>query len=171
MNLKISYLLATGIFAGSMLYFNAVPGLSASPAVTITSIEGKQYELALSGGKARLVSFYSPNCPISSRDIASLKSAHNRLKDEPFDVIAIAMPYDKAQEIAQLKETREINYPIAHDVDGTIGDAFPNVRFTPTTFLIDTNGQIVWRNVGQLDNAQLNSEIDALLAQRVAGKG
>ncbi len=171
MNTRIPYLLAASIAACGMIYFTTAPGLSASPVVTVTSIDGQQFDMATTGGKARLVSFYSPDCPISQRDIPFLKEAHSRLSNNQLDVIAVAMPYDGAQQIAQLKASEEIQYSMAHDTDGSISAAFPNVRFTPTTFLIDTDGKIVWRHVGRLTSASLNDEIDTLLSpQHLAGK-
>lgn len=170
MNTRIPYLVVASIAACSMFYFTTTPGLSASPVVTVTSIDGQQFDMATTGGKARLVSFYSPDCPISKRDIPFLKAARSRLNNKQLDVIAVAMPYDDAQEIAQLKVSEEIQYTLAHDTDGSISAAFPNVRFTPTTFLIDADGRIVWRHVGRLSNASLNDEIDTLLTpQQLAG--
>jgi len=63
-----------------------------------------------------------------------------------------------------------MNYPLAHDDDGQISAAFPNVRFTPTTFLIDNNGKIVWRHVGRLRRANVNQRIESLLEPEILAK-
>ncbi len=171
MKIRLPYLLAASIAAISVFYFNTTQGLNASPIVTATSLAGQQFDFAATGGKARLVTFYSPSCAISKRDIPDLSRTHERLKNERLDIIAVAMPYDNVEEIQHFQKSQNISYPLAHDKDGSITAAFPNVRFTPTTFLIDSSGKIVWRHVGQLRSAVLDSEIDALLStQQLAGK-
>lgn len=171
MKIRLPYLLAASIAAISIFYFTTTQGLNASPVVTVSTLAGQQFDLASTGGNARLVTFYSPNCPISKRDIPDLTRTHERLKNEPLDIIAVAMPYDNEAEIERFQESKNIGYAMAHDKDGSIGSAFPNVRFTPTTFLIDSSGTIVWRHIGRLRNAVLDSEIDALLStQQLAEK-
>lgn len=170
MKIRLPYLLAASIAAMSMFYFTTTQGLNASPVVTLTSLDGQHFELGSTGAKARLVTFYSPNCPISKRDIPDLTFTHERLRNEALDVIAVAMPYDELSEIGRFQKSKNITYSMAHDNDGSIGAAFPNVRFTPTTFLIDNSGQIVWRHVGRLRKAVLDSEIDALLSTQQLAK-
>lgn len=170
MKIRIPYLLAASIAVGSLFHLTTTQGLNASPVATVTAIDGQQFDFASTGGKARLVTFYSPDCPISTRDIPDLTHTYDRLQNEALDVIAVAMPYDDAGRIKHLQDSKNINYSLAHDTDGSIAAAFPNVRFTPTTFLIDDTGKIVWRHVGRLRKAVLESEIDALLSPKKLAK-
>ena len=164
MKIRLPYLLAASIAAISVFYLTTTQGLNASPVVTVTSLDGRQFDLAASNGKARLVTFYSPDCPISKRDTPDLMRTRDRLAGQPLDVIAVAMPYDTEAKILDFKESRDISYAMAHDRDGSISAAFPNVRFTPTTYLIDNSGKIVWQHIGRLQSAVLNSKIDDLLS-------
>ena len=163
MKIKLPLLLAAGIVAFSAFYITTSQGLNASPVVTVTSLDGEQFDLAQTAGKSRLVTFYSTDCPICKRDIPDLNHLRQRFEKDQFDMIAVAMPYDQAASVARIHESGSMNYPLAHDSDGQISAAFPNVRFTPTTFLIDSNGKIVWRHVGRLRRAVLDEEISALL--------
>ena len=163
MKIRLPLLLTASIVAFSAFYITTSQALDASPAVTVTSIDGQQFELARTTGKIRLVTFYSTDCPICQRDIPDLNHAHQHFNKDQFDIIAVAMPYDHAYDVARMHESGSMDYSLAHDSDGQISAAFPNVRFTPTTFLIDNYGKIVWRHVGRLRHTVLNQRIKALI--------
>lgn len=170
MKIRLPLVLATSIVALSVFYITTSQGLNASPMVTVTSIEGEQFDLARTAGKARLVTFYSTDCPICKRDIPDLNHVHQRFEKDQLDIIAVAMPYDHADDVERMHESGSMNYPLAHDNDGQISAAFPNVRFTPTTFLIDNNGKIVWRHVGRLRRDTVNRKIKSVLVPETLAK-
>ena len=163
MKLKIPYLLAATVAIGSLFYFADTQGLGAAQLVTVKSVAGHELDLAKPDGKTRLVSFYAPNCPISNRDVQPFSNLQAQFATDEFEVVAIAMPYAEIQEVASHAELENIEYSIAHDADGTIGSAFPGVRFTPTTFLIDSAGEIVWRKVGAINTTETAGLITELL--------
>lgn len=147
--------------AATIIYHLAnPPGLSAAPVVTLQALNGQQYDLAKSNGKMRLVSFFSPNCSISKRDIATLSAIHASQETNEMEVIAVSMSYDNPDDVKELATNEEISYAVTMDSDGNISRAFPGVRFTPTTFLIDSNGEIVWRHVGRLKPQVLKAEVE-----------
>ena len=136
---------AIGVFYGT-----SSQGLNASTTTGITTLDQQHIDLATSG-RAKLVSFYSPDCAFSQRDTSSLNAIHKQFDKNKVDIIAVAMPYDTIDAISTFKQENDIAYDLAHDADGEIAASFPNVRFTPTTFLIDTEGRIIWRHTGRMD--------------------
>ncbi len=158
MTLKIPYLIAISIAATIIFHLASPPGLSAAPVVTLESLDGQRFDLAKSAGKTRLVSFFSPDCPISKRDVATLNAVHHQSTSE-VEVIAVSMPYDSSHAVKEFEKSSEIDYAVSLDTDGEISRAFPEVRFTPTTFLIDSEGEIIWRHTGRLMPKNLNREI------------
>lgn len=161
LKLRIPYLMAAIVATSSLLYLANTPGLSAAQLISFETVSGQSVDLASPQGKTRLVSFWSPDCPISERDIPSLSSLQKQFADTEFEVMAIAMPYAKADDIQSRMEA--IDYPIAHDSNGSIGKGFPGVRFTPTTFLIDGSGKIIWRHVGQLNTTDTARRINGVV--------
>jgi len=71
----------------------------------------------------------------------------------------VSMPYDSSHAVKEFEKSSEIDYAVSLDTDGEISRAFPEVRFTPTTFLIDSEGEIIWRHTGRLMPKNLNREI------------
>ena len=165
MKLRIPYLLAATLFSASLFYLSDTPGLSAAPLVSMTTISGQKVELAAPEGKARLIAFWSPDCPISERNVPAMSDLQEQFGGDEFDVLAIAMPYSEDSEIESFLKKNDINIAVAHDKSGAVSDAFPGVRFTPTTFLIDGNGDIVWRHVGRMTATQGAKRIAEVLQQ------
>ncbi len=169
MTLRIPYIIAAVIAALSIVYLASPPGLRAAPVLTVSSLEGRQFDLAAIDGKSRLVTFMSPDCPVSNRNVSVLSALNDR--QSPVEVVGVTMPYDSIDAVKQFRADKDISFELVADTDGTISDAFVQVRFTPTTFLIDGQGNIVQRIVGRLQADELDQQIQALdgqtsLAQR-----
>ncbi len=150
MKLRIPYLLAALTAAASLFYLADTPGLKAAPLINLKTIAGEPVNLAVPDGKTRLITFWAPDCPISERNIPSMKRLHERFANDAFEVVAIAMPYTIESDIDAHIEKYDVDYPVAFDSTGEMSNAFPGVRFTPTTFLIDGNGRIVWKHIGRI---------------------
>lgn len=165
MTIRLPHLTALILGALGVFYGTSTPGLKASPAAGVTTIDKEYFDLA-STDTTKLVSFYSPDCPISQKDIAKLSALHHQFQQDSVDVIAVAMPYDSADRISELEAEHEISYHLAHDADGTIAAAFPNVRFTPTTFLINNEGNIIWRHTGSMRLEKITEELSEAISNR-----
>ena len=99
----------------------------------------------------------------------ALKRLHEQFTDEGFEVLAVAMPYSKQAEISTFIQKNNIDFPVAHDRGGEMSEAFPGVRFTPTSFLIDGDGNIIWKHIGRMTPDKAAIEIvPALQPQHLA---
>jgi len=163
LNLRIPYLLAATMVAGSLFYLSDTPGLSAAPLVSLTTISGQPINLAAPEGKTRLISFWSPDCPISERNVPAMSDLQAQFGGAELEILAVAMPYAQESEIKFFMKSNDVDFAVAHDKKGTVSDAFPGVRFTPTTFLIDDNGTIVWRHIGRMTTKQGAQKIAEVL--------
>ncbi len=166
MTLRIPYLFAAVIAAFSVVYLANPPGLRAAPVLTVTSIEGEQVNLAAMNGKTRLVTFLSPDCPISNKNLPVINTVQQQYGDETLEVVGITMPYDPVNEVNRFRDDQNIQFQLVADTDGSIADAFAQVRFTPTSFLIDDQGNITQRIVGRLRADELQRQIKAMTLQR-----
>ncbi len=167
MRIRLPFLMAVTLGALGVFYGTSTQGLNASTTTSITTLENRQFDLAGSAG-TKLVSFYSPDCPISKRNTANLSALHQQFNHHKVDVIAVAMPYDGIDAIKQFNQENDVDYHVAHDTNGTIADAFPDVRFTPTTFLIDETGTIVWRHTGKMRTEDVSEALAGTLGKRSA---
>ena len=70
-------------------------------------------------------------------------------------VVAVAMQYDAPMYVVNYAQTRKLPFKVAMD-DGSAAKQFGNVQMTPTTFVVDKNGTILKRYVGEPQFAELD---------------
>lgn len=136
---------------------------SAPPAVFAT-ITGAKPSLAEWRGKPVLIAFWATDCPTCLKEIPALKDLHRRFSGRGLRMVASAMPHDMPSRVVSFAQTYALPYAVALDPLGENADAF-QVKATPTTLLLDKDGGIVERIVGDFDPARLAERIEALLEE------
>lgn len=151
------YLLATIVIAGTawLLW----PQKEPMPEVRFTLTDGRVIESSDLRGKPVLINFWSVSCEICLRDMPALSRLHDTLQDRDFTVIGVAMPYDPPPAIQAVVEKLAPSYPIALDPRGELSAAFGKVEVTPTTFLIDREGNIRFTARGALDETRMRATV------------
>jgi peroxiredoxin len=61
-------------------------------------------------------------------------------------------------------ETRKLPFKVALDPQGDLAKSFGDVKLTPTTFVIDKNGNVIKRYLGEPDFAALHQLLEKALA-------
>jgi peroxiredoxin len=67
--------------------------------------------------------------------------------------------------VVNFAQTRQLPFKVAIDNTGAVARAWGDVQLTPTTFLVNKQGEIVKRFVGTPDFDQLHQLIDKLLSE------
>jgi len=125
------------------------------PDIQFTDIDGKQLSLAQYQGHPLLVVFWATDCPGCIKEIPELIALNKKFGPQGFNILAIAMAYDKLSHIQSMRIQRQLPYPIIWDANSNLAQAFNNVRVTPTHFLISPEGKIVMRKIGELNMEKL----------------
>lgn len=102
-------------------------------------------------GKPLLVNFWSTSCPICLMEMPHLAELYKEFKPKGFEMVAVAMSFDQPSAVLELSEKAAWPFLVALDFDDRVSDAFGEVQFTPTAFLIDQNGDFVEKYVGAID--------------------
>ena len=74
------------------------------------------------------------------------------------------MDYDPPNFVLNFAEQRKLPFPVALDTKGDIARAFGDIRLTPTAFLIDKQGHIIKRYLGEYDVAEFHATVEKALA-------
>ncbi len=135
-----------------------------APDVTFTTLEGQEIKLSELEGKVVLVNFWATDCPGCIKEMPDLIKTYNVYKDKGFELIAVAMSYDPPSHVLNYTQKNALPFPVMHDGFGEIATSFNNVRVTPTAFILDKQGNVIRRIIGELDFAALHALLDSQLA-------
>lgn len=153
--------------AAAFTFYLDKNNLSEAPDLNLHIIDGKKLALNSLKGKPVLVTFWATTCSTCVKEIPHLADLYKELGSELFEIIAIAMPYDPPNLVISMAEKRNIPYPVVLDIQGEAAKAFGNVQVTPTSFLIDTQGNIVEENKGKLDIEALKNKVQQLQQTKI----
>ena len=160
--------LLTGVVVAGAALLLAVRS-SSIPEVTFTTLAGKSITPKELRGKVVLVNFWATTCEVCARELPQIVATYKSYASRGFEVIAVAMPYDRPDWVVDYVRREELPFTVALDFEGTINRAFGGVEATPTGFLIDKQGKILQRIVGEPDFARLRETIGRELDRDVKG--
>lgn len=157
--LSLAVLVAAGI--GAWFIWRPAP---AAPDVAFTTIEGKQISMQDLRGKVVLVKFWATSCVTCVKQMPDTIQTYQDYAPKGYETVAVAMSYDPPNYVLNYAETRKLPFPVALDVKGELARAFGDVKLTPTAFLIDKQGRILKRYLGDYDLAEFHATLDKALA-------
>ncbi len=152
-------ILALGI--GSYFSLNNQPS---APDVVFHSIKGDKISLAQLRGKVFLVNFWATSCTTCVKEMPQLVATYNKYKGQGLELVAVAMKDDPPNYVLNFTETRQLPFTVALDITGEAAKAYGNVVMTPTTFLVDKDGKIIKRYLGEPDFPALHKLLEKKLA-------
>jgi peroxiredoxin len=133
-----------------------------APQVTFIALNGEKIALDNLRGKVVLVNFWATSCPGCIHEMPDLVRTQQKFQARGFETIAVAMSYDPPEYVRQFSEKNSLPFKVALDRDGSAAQAF-GARVTPTTFVIDKQGEIVQHIGGEPDFAKLHALIERTL--------
>jgi peroxiredoxin len=157
--------LASLVLLAAPLLLGGCGTSDAAPASTFVLIDGAKTTTADLKGKVTLVNFWATTCVSCVKEMPALVSTYNKYKDRGYETVAVAMSYDPPAYVLNFAQTRQLPFKVALDNTGELAKNWGDVKLTPTTYLVDKQGNIVKRFVGEPDMAALHSLIEKLLAQ------
>lgn len=164
--MKRIYFVATAlaiVLVGAFVYLSS--GNSAAPVSKFVLLDGSSRSTEDFRGKVVLVNFWATSCTTCVAEMPKLIAMHEKYKGQGYDTLAVAMQYDPPSYVVNFTETRKLPFLVAIDNTGTVAQAWGDVKLTPTTFILNKQGEIVKRFVGEPDFPELDRLIQTLLAQ------
>jgi peroxiredoxin len=134
-----------------------------APEATFVTIQGEALPTSSLRGKVVLVNFWATSCVICMKEMPRLVQTHAKFQGREFETIAVAMPYDPPNQVIAYAKRTGLPFRVAIDPNGEAVRGFGDVRFTPTTFVLDREGRVLKRYVGEPDFAELERVIEAAL--------
>lgn len=152
------------ITGGGMLAYSTLSAGKAAPEVSFSVITGEQLSVQDLRGKVVMVNFWATSCAACIREMPSMVQTYNKYKEQGLEFVAVAMHYDPPNYVLNYAQTRKLPFKVALDPQGAVAKAFDDVQLTPTTYVIDKEGRVIKRYVGEPDFAVLHRLLEKALA-------
>ena len=132
---------------------------------TLPDLDGKPHTLSDYRGKVVLVNFWATWCPPCRREMPSMERLSQRLKDQPFVILAINQQEDPEQVFVftgQLDPSP--TFPILFERNSKVANAW-GVLGLPASFIVNKQGRVVYRAMGgrEFDHPEIERAIRKLL--------
>ncbi|MGH9445201.1 MAG: TlpA disulfide reductase family protein [Terriglobia bacterium] len=143
----------------------ALPGNDpAAPAFSLTDIFGQKLSLDQYRGKVVLLDFWATWCGPCRSEIPGFVQLQNTYARQGFRIIGISEDDGGVKPVIDFYKQFRLNYPVAIDNDGKVGELYGGIIGLPTTFLIGRDGHIYEKVPGAVGAEFFEPGIQTLLA-------
>lgn len=162
---KVLYLaaVAAAFAVGAAIFLGS--GSTPAPQSSFVLLDGTKKETSQFKGKVTLVNFWATSCVSCVAEMPDLIATYNKYQPLGFDTVAVAMSYDPPSFVVNFAQSRQLPFSVAIDNTGDVAKAWEDVKLTPTTFIVNKQGHIVKRYVGEPNFQDLHKLIERLLAE------
>ena len=129
----------------------------------MTTINGEKITSKDLLGKVVLINFWATDCPGCIAEMPGLINTYNKYKNQNFELIAVSMFYDPPSHVLSFAKNNSLPFPVVLDIEKKIAAQFSNITLTPTSFLINHQGEIINRIIGEINF----DEFDSLLQKTI----
>jgi cytochrome c-type biogenesis protein len=139
---------------------NAAADAQPAPDVDLTTTDGKPLKVSELRGQVVLLNFWATWCVPCRSEIPSLNAMQRDLSGRGFKVLGVTT-YDSADVIRDYQKDVKQEYTVATGDDG-VANRYA-VGTLPTTFIIDRQGRVRHKIIGERSRAQFEALINPLL--------
>ena len=122
---------------------------------------GKVYSLAGNKGSVVLIRFWADWCPNCKEEMPRIDGVYRNLKDKGFVVLGVNVKQGEEAVSAFVKEYK-ISFPTPMDKDATVAKIYGVVGL-PTTFIVDKDGKIREKVMGDMTRQDVERLVTPLL--------
>ncbi|HYK52251.1 MAG TPA: TlpA disulfide reductase family protein, partial [Candidatus Eremiobacteraceae bacterium] len=147
------------------------PASAASPAVgtlapdfKLQSTGGRTMSLSDLRGHVVVLNFFATWCPPCRAETPDLVAAAKKYSNG--DVVFFGVDDREQAPLVQVwAKGKGVRFPLVMDSTGSVEEMY-DVRAIPTTYILDRNGLIRYRQLDQLESSTLTGALDAVIANK-----
>jgi peroxiredoxin len=121
-----------------------------APAFSLKSLDGKQVSLSDFRGKPVLITFWATWCASCKEEIPLLEKFCVAKKDQ-LAILLIAIDGERKRKVQQIINENKVTLPVLLLLKEKVMDQYGVRGWVPQTFLVDREGMLVGKIVGQRD--------------------
>lgn len=137
------------------------------PQFTISELSGKQTSEKDLVGKVAVINFWATSCTTCVKEMPKMIEIFNEYSPKGLDFLAIAMSYDPPMYVMNFAKTRNLPFRVAMDSEGKAAQAFGRIELTPTTLILDRQGNVLKKYVGEPNWDEFKNVIEKALQNQV----
>lgn len=140
------------------------PGLSQgdlAPDFTLTDQNGDTVKLSDYRGKKVILNFWATWCPPCRAEMPHMQQFHENNESNDVEILAVNLTaQDNGDEaIRSFIDEFGLTFPIPMDETGSAGQTY-QIRTVPTTFILNSKGEIAQKIVGPMDEQIMKDQTD-----------
>ena len=127
-----------------------------APEFSLKDLKGGEISLSAYKGKVVFLNFWATWCPPCRAEIPDFVEIYGQYKSKGMEIIGISVDKMSPNSLLPFVEKYKISYPVALYTPKIIKDYEPG-QFIPTTIIIDKQGRIRQKHIGQMDKETLKN--------------
>ncbi len=137
-----------------------------APEFTLKDMNDKAVSLSSLKGNVVLISFWATWCPPCRDEMPSFNRLYREFRNRGLAIVAVSTDRS-ASLVKDFLGKTPVDFPVLMDSDSKVARQF-KVFSLPTTFLLDRNGAIVQKYLGEeeWDSAKIRDKITTLLGSQ-----
>lgn len=138
---------------------------SPAPAYAALSLDGDSVSLEKLRGKVVLLNIWATWCHPCRKEIPELRALHEKYQARGLELVGVSVDNDGTDDvIREFMKEFQMNFPVWRDPEERVQTTFLTVG-VPTTFLIDREGVLRWKNIGPIapEDTTLQSALEKAL--------
>ena len=145
----------------------AVGHRKVAPAVSGTDLSGHPLTLSQFAGKVIVLNFWASWCPPCRSEAPALEQVYTDTRASGVQFVGVDIRENGVSDGVHFETTHHIDYPSFSDQASHIALDFrkTGVETPPTTIVIDRQGRIAARGLGEMTYSQLLSVVQSVAAQ------
>jgi peroxiredoxin len=133
----------------------------AAPDFKLKDLSGKDVKLSDLKGKVVLIEFWATWCPPCRTSIPALEKLHADYAGKGLTVLAVSMDEGGLDKVRAFAAEYKITYTVLQGTDDVASKY--SVRMIPATFLVDHQGVIQKKYLGEMSEERIEKDVRALL--------
>ena len=119
-----------------------------APDFELKTLTGETVKLSDLKGKKIMLNFWATWCPPCKAEMPAMEQFHKEAGDE---VVILAVNIDPHLDVQAFVDENKITFPIPLDADDKVNEMY-QVLSIPTTYFIDTKGNIGYKYIGAMNH-------------------
>ena len=136
---------------------------SQAPPFALADLSGQTVSSTAFAGKVVILDFWATWCPPCRAEVPDFVALQEKYGSQGLEIVGLSLDAGGAKDVAPFVEEYKVNYKMLLHAD-EVAKAYGGITSIPTTFVIDRQGKIVQRFVGQMSREVFEASIAPLLA-------